>query len=244
MEPGGGGAYRANVERFGGGGGGNGTGGSGGNGVGAGGSPGSGGAAAGSNDLSLMVFGGGGGGGRDDPGRTDIGSGGSGGGIALVSAVHLTISGSVLANGGAGGGGTNAAGGGGGAGGSVILRARAVELGTGRVSAAGGAWGSPGSGSFGGGGASGRIHVEYCEVPPTFSTSPAATVQKLECYLVEQVESSPYDHSRLNLPESGAHTYQIQYAAALRLHQLRPTDKHLARRQAHVRHGLTGCSCQ
>lgn len=62
----------------------------------------------------------------------------------------------------------------------------------------------------------GRIRIEYCE---SFvgSTNPAASTQKLNCYVVEQTASAPYTTSRLNLPENvtGGKAYRIQYARRL-----------------------------
>jgi hypothetical protein len=57
--------------------------------------------------------------------------------------------------------------------------------------------------------------VEYCEQPVFSSNPPASIYPRTDCFLAEQVESTPYDHTRLNLPESGSHTYQIQYGRKL-----------------------------
>ena len=173
-------------------------------------------------DLSRIFFGSGGGGGggvdkRDNGGK----NGGNGAGIVLIAGqkVNLLSSVAVSANGAAGI--TSAANdhggsGGGGAGGSVLLRAGQASLGSLRMTALGGNGGSPSNPGGGGGqGSPGRIRVEYCDTPPTFSTTPAASTQKLNCYLAEQVESSPYTTTRLNLPETGTHTYQVQYGRKL-----------------------------
>ncbi len=104
---------------------------------------------------------------------------------------------------------------GGGAGGAILIRTSAANIGTNKVTATGSGHGG-GSGStetiYGGNGGVGRIRIEYCE-SLTGSTNPAASTQKLDCYIAEQVESSPYTTTRLNLPESftGGRTYQVQY---------------------------------
>ena len=62
----------------------------------------------------------------------------------------------------------------------------------------------------------GRVRIEYCNT--LFgSTDPPSSTQKLDCYIIEQVESAPYDTARLNLPEAftGGHTYQVQYGRRL-----------------------------
>jgi hypothetical protein len=218
---GGGGALQAFQGANGGGGGGNGDAGASGEGQPEHWGPGQGGAVAGSPDLVAMVFGGGGGAGGRSHSNAGAG-GGRGGGIVVLSARRLSVSGSVLARGGklqgicTGGGSGNEGGGGGGAGGSIKITAETASLG-GSIMATGGACGDPssGAGKRGGAGGSGRIRVEYCETPPSFSTNPPASVQKLNCYIVEQIESSLYDRARLNLPESGAHTYQVQYGRKL-----------------------------
>ncbi|RMG92176.1 MAG: hypothetical protein D6706_17325, partial [Chloroflexi bacterium] len=49
------------------------------------------------------------------------------------------------------------------------------------------------------------------------STNPTATKQNLNCHIAEQVESTPYTTTRLNLPETftGGRTYAIQYGRRL-----------------------------
>jgi hypothetical protein len=166
---------------------------------------------------SQMYFGsGGGGGGSDDNNSFPGGNGGSGGGLAVIAARMVEISGSVTSNGGTGGSGNaggRTGGGGGGAGGSILLQADSLVLGSGRVQALGGSGGSGmNSGGAGGAGGVGRIRIEYC-ASLSGSTNPSASTQKLDCYMVEQIESSPYESARLNLPESftnGRH-YWIQY---------------------------------
>ena len=77
--------------------------------------------------------------------------------------------------------------------------------------------GSGKCGGVGGSGGVGRIYVQYCEVPPAFSTNPIAVTQKLNCYIAEQVESTPHHTTRLNLPETftGGRTYKVQYGRRL-----------------------------
>jgi hypothetical protein len=172
-----------------------------------------GGSTAGSADLTTMVFGGGGGGGIKEISYVGAG-GGAGGGIVMISADDLYISGgSINANGGNGASasGNVATAGGGGAGGSILLRARTAALDSGRISAVGGSGGTFYAGT-GGNGGTGRIRVEYCD---TFSgsTTPAASIAQLNCYIVEQVEETPYETARLQLPETfeDGRTYAVQF---------------------------------
>ena len=81
--------------------------------------------------------------------------------------------------------------------------------------AKGGTAGTRSGGQAGAGGV-GRIRIEYCDTL-SGSTNPPASVQKLNCYIAEQVESAPYDRARLNLPESfsDGRTYQVQYGRRL-----------------------------
>jgi PKD repeat protein len=185
-----------------------------------------GGYAAGSEDLSTMVFGGQGGGGNYTYGAVG-GRGGNGGGIVVVSARTLLISGNIVANGEKGGDGNYINGwaspGGGGAGGSIKIYSSVANVGSNRIIAFGGsggyrsASGTPGGRELrAGDGSVGRIRVEYCE-SFSGSTNPPASTQKLNCYIAEQVESAPYTTTRLNLPESfsNGRTYQIQYGRRL-----------------------------
>ena len=146
-------------KNVGGGGGGNGTVGSDGQ-VGSGGcSGGAGGTAAGSSDLTTLVFGGGGGGGATlNTTSTERGGGGSGGGIVFITGATVTITGAITVNGGDGG--DNPSGGGGGGGGSVLLKAQTATLGSGLITASGGTKGT-GPTRDGGNGAIGRVHLDY-----------------------------------------------------------------------------------
>lgn len=120
--------------------------------------------------------------------------------------------GGYLCSGGAGGGG----GGAGGAGGSIFITAGAISAGTGLITAVGGTGGAGVAAAGGGGnGGYGRIRIEHCETSPSGSTNPPASTQKLDCYIAEQIESTPYTTTRLNLPESGTHTYKVQYGRKL-----------------------------
>lgn len=197
-----------------GGGGGNGTAGGTGDSADAGGSGGAGGGTSGSADLTSMTFGGGGGGAAG----ANIGApgGGAGGGIAFISAATIAVgaAGSATANG--GGGGQSALAGGSGAGGSILLKCQTATLGSSQITATGGP-ATAGTAArtppyHGGAGGAGLIRIEYCE-SLTGTTNPPASTQKVECYIVEQVESAPYDHARLNLPESftGGRTYKVQF---------------------------------
>lgn len=156
--------------------------------------------------------------------------GGRGGGAILIVARNVNVAGTIEANGQGGWqgnyGGENfapaapfggARSGGGGSGGSIKLVGANFSIGTNRISALGG----PGGQSVdnlgeGGDGGIGRIRIEYCE-SFSGSTNPPASVQKLNCYIAEQVESAPYDRGRLNLPESfnDGRTYQVQYGRRL-----------------------------
>ncbi len=179
-----------------------------------------GGSSVGNAELMIAVPGGGGGGGGHSDGPEVGGVGGNGGGLILLHTGQLSIPGLLAAN---GTNGTNAAagqfgdagGGGGGAGGAIRVVARVVDVGSSRMQVSGGEGGiSPGYGGRGGGGSIGRIRIEYCE-SITGTINPPASTQKLNCYIAEQIESSPYATTRLNLPESGTHTYQVQYGRKL-----------------------------
>jgi hypothetical protein len=164
-------------------------------------------------DLTNMTFGGGGGGGSAENNNSDQlfgGGGGSGAGIVLLFSKTVNITGSVSANGGAGGNGVGACGGGG-AGGSVLLKGENITVGTNLISIGGGVGGSQGQG-IGGAGGYGRIRLEYCN-SLSGSTNPAASTQKISCYIAEQVETTPYNQGRLNLPENvtTSKVYKIQY---------------------------------
>ena len=118
------------------------------------------------------------------------------------------MTGQITANGGNGGNGAQP--GGGGAGGSLLIRASNVEIGVNKVIAIGGIGGT--GQNMGGNGGVGRIRIEYCD-SVSGTTNPAASAQKLNCYIAEQVATSPYTTGRLNLPETftAARTYQVQY---------------------------------
>lgn len=183
--------------------------------------PGVGGGAYGSPDLTWIHFGSGGGGGSwgTNPyggGRTTIqgsDTAGQGGGAIIIhgrSIANLNIT----ANGNAGGNSflnspQGGYAGGGGAGGSVRIVGGSV--GSGSVQALGGTGGRGDKGNGGAGGA-GRIRIEYCDTL-SGATNPPASTQKLSCYIAEQIESSPFNRGRLNLPESfsNGRTYQVQY---------------------------------
>jgi hypothetical protein len=137
-------------------------------------------------NLTAEVFlgGAGGEGGGDDDGAYP-GAGGNGGGLVLIDAQTINITGGVLANGSAGGdgvqndatcggAGSGMGGGGGGAGGTIRLAATTgVTLGNGLVSAAGGVSGHCATPTKqpAGAGAVGRIAVNAAMI--TGTTSPA-----------------------------------------------------------------------
>ncbi len=84
------------------------------------------------------------------------------------------------------------------------------------MSATGGAGGGSDYGTPGGAGGSGRIRIEYCD-SISGTTNPVANVQKLDCYIAEQTETTPYTTGRLNLPEASGtgKAYQVQYGRRL-----------------------------
>ncbi len=169
--------------------------------------------------LAIMTLGGGGGAGGDSDNAPEYGgSGSSGGGAIFMAGRSLTVSGIVTADGAAGANASwaQAGAGGGGAGGSILVQSETATLGSARILARGGTGGSGISsprGGNGGAGGSGRIRVEYCETPPAFTTNPDASTQKLNCYIADQATDPT--HGLLNLPESGTHTYQVQYGRKL-----------------------------
>lgn len=149
-------------------GGGNGTGGQtiGGNG-------GIGGSTSGNSALTAIYPGGAGGGGHGVDGSRSAGSGGNGGGIFIVWANVITVTGGLQTKGGIGGNGdgSNAADGGSGAGGSILINCNVGDFGSNKLVATGGAQ----SGS-GGAGGSGRIKINYA-TQITGSTNPIATTE-------------------------------------------------------------------
>lgn len=173
--------------------------------------------------LSSIYHGGGGGGGGSSyvGGPSEVsGAGGNGGGIIIIFASNINVNGSLQTNGNNGTPPTRdgLAGGGGGAGGSIFIVTQSGVLGTNRVTASNGAGGlGSGAGPIpGGAGSLGRIHIEYCDTL-SGTTYPAANTQKLNCHMVEQIETSPYAQGRLNLPEtiSSNRTYIVQYGRRL-----------------------------
>ena len=111
---------------------------------------GSGGGICGSSDMSQVYLGSGGGGG----GWGGIGA--MGGGILLIFANNISVSGNIMANGNVGGNIGSRSAGGGGSGGCIILTASALSIGTNLVNVTGGA-GGIGAVETGGVGGSGRI---------------------------------------------------------------------------------------
>ncbi len=174
---------------------------------------GAGGGVIGQEDLSEKIYFGGSGGHGGHDWRVGSGSvyGGDGGGIIIIAATRVNVMGMIYANG--ENGKSNVEGGfGGGAGGSIYIVGSDLQLGTMQVAALGG-MGGVGRDQSGGAGGLGRIWVEYCD-NITGNTNPSANTQKLDCYIVEQIEFAPYNQSRLNLPNAfdGGQSYQISYA--------------------------------
>ena len=125
-------------------------------------SPGQGGNICGLPDFSSGIFFGGGGGGAgaswSDPWAHSVGGGGAGGGIVLIFAKNLLVTGSITCTGGNGSGADSWAQGGGGAGGSIYLKGMNLTVGSGLITANGGS----GGGAGGGNGGVGRIRLECC----------------------------------------------------------------------------------
>jgi hypothetical protein len=175
--------------------------------------------------ANLLFGGGGGGGGRGELIGTGVGGGGAGGGIVAIFAKNLMIDGgAITARGGAAGIDPNTNGqghegggasGGAGSGGAILLKAGRVNVGMNYVIATGGTGTSASSGLNGAGG-NGRIRIEYCETVDGI-TNPPASMQKLNCYITEQVETAPYSTALLNLPESfsNGRTYNVQFGRKL-----------------------------
>ena len=201
---GGGGDGAANG--YGGGGGGNGT-------YGANGPDAQGGYSTGTPDLTSALFGGGGGsGGTGNTGQHNghSGFGGNGGGIIFISAVGVTLGGTISANGNQGGNSNNTAagGGGGGAGGSILLRVQSATLGNSFLTATGSASG----GSIqGGSGGDGRVRIEYCGKPPTGPTVPSTTPVKFTCYIAQKTDSSTVQFTVPDRVTSPGQNYLMQF---------------------------------
>ena len=149
-----------------------------------------GGTAYGQTDLSKLFFGSGGGAGSYN---NYSGRGGNGGGIVILFANTLSISGTLTSSGEQapsmipGGGHTADIVGGSGAGGSILIKSKTVTLGANLVSASGGA--SQTSGNQGGAGGVGRIRIEYGTL--TGTTNPVASTQQVNFYSVAG-QSAPY----------------------------------------------------
>ncbi|MEM7531660.1 MAG: dockerin type I domain-containing protein [Chloroflexota bacterium] len=174
--------------------------------------------------LSTIYFGGAGGEGGADEDGGNPGSGGHGGGIIVIFAETIQQSGTIESNGirggdrcqtCGGGSGIGMAGGGGGAGGSILLVGEQVDINS-TTRAAGGGGGTTYLGRRGGDGGVGRIRIEYCD-EVSGSTNPAASTQKLNCYITEQVTTEPYNQTRLNLPDTfnEGMTYRVQFGHKL-----------------------------
>ena len=121
---------------------------------------GKGGATSGNEELTSVFLGGGGGSASTgNDGSSYSTNAGNGGGIIMIFAPKITVSGSVIANGGNGPDLTYQSGSGGaGAGGSIIFFSQTPILGTNLVTAIGGAGGNSGTGGNGG---NGRIRINY-----------------------------------------------------------------------------------
>ncbi len=193
---GGGGAFQTSQGGPGGGGGGNATAGNtGGPGTWTGGPPGTGGNA--EPNITTAAFakaylgGAGGAGGRafSNPGAR----GGDAGGVVVIDAKNITVTGNIFAKGLNGSNGTfsnpppenqwgYSGGGGAGAGGTIIIKGQNVNINTQKLNALGGTGGASGGGSAnrGGDGSAGQILIGYCDT--AIGTSlPAANTQQVQC---------------------------------------------------------------
>jgi hypothetical protein len=137
-------------------------------------------------DLTKICLGSGGGGGYNDEDAYlgTSGTGGDGGGIIMIFANTITVSGAIEAKGDDGGTYTtdcsDNGSGGGGAGGSIYLWANTATLGTNLVKATGGAGGSSSCGDgpwhgAGGDGGKGRIRVDASSLSGSADPSPYTT---------------------------------------------------------------------
>lgn len=160
-------------------------------------------------NLSGNIFLGSGGGGIGENNVVNAGGNGDGargGGIAVILAKQIVNNGNIKANGGNASylvdGANRAFGGGGGSGGSIYLKVGSATLGTNLINSLGGAGGNRGSGENmpGGNGSVGRIRIEYCDTL-SGTTSPAASTQKLDCYILRQLPGLPDTDTELYLPE-------------------------------------------
>lgn len=168
-----------------------------------------GGKSVGNESLTIMNLGGGGAGSGGEKNTHNVGGGGAGGGIAIILGKSINIVGSINANGGNGGGYDRGAGGG--AGGSILLRGQTISLGNGLVAANGG-FGGPGIG--GGDGGIGRIRVEYCNTL-SGSTNPAASTQKLTCYIAEKTNDTTVHYTVPDAITAPGQNYVMQFARRL-----------------------------
>lgn len=123
-----------------------------------------------SNGVSIEMGSGGGGGSRIEP--NSAGDGGNGGGLVLLNATYITITGNITVNGWSGSGTSNGGGGGGGSGGGILLVGKTINLDNGELYASAGAGGSSSNGNGGGGGGGGRIKVFYSS---SFSNTSSTT---------------------------------------------------------------------
>jgi hypothetical protein len=141
--------------------------------------PGAGGIAYGNERIIPLIGGSGGGGGGGTTEHVGGSGGGGGGGIVIASSGNITVTGSILANGGNGANGEHyltstsyrGGGGGGGAGGSIRLIANVIG-GDGAITATGGLGGYGYYAARGGTGAKGRIRFEASSITRTTATDP------------------------------------------------------------------------
>lgn len=178
--------------------------------------PGTGGSSYGNAKLLPMIGGSGGGGGASSPSYTQAygGAGGSGGGALLIaSSGTITLTGSIISNGGKGADASAGyAGGGGGASGGAIKLMADTITGSGTISAIGGALGAKTGlyGYDGGAGGSGRIRFESNSVTGSINTTPANTHSPLGNVFIPNIPTLKITSiGGVNVPANPTGTYGI-----------------------------------
>lgn len=134
-------------------------------------------------DLTTLFFGGAGGGAADFSG-TAGGRGGDSGGIVLIFAKNITITGTINVNGKSGNvsGDTSLTAGGGAAGGSCLIKCQTANLGSNKITSTGGVAVNAFDGRMSAAGGVGRIHIDYADsyTGTTTPTIDAAQVTTLK----------------------------------------------------------------
>lgn len=155
-----------------------------------------GGAAAGTADLTTMVFGGasGKGGTPYSLSSGDSADGANGAGIVFITGLDVTVTGSINANGTTGNNGYTD--GSGSAGGSVLIKCQTATLGTGLITATGGS----GYTATAGNGADGRIHIDY------YTSYTGTTSPTINATIDNSLVTSVTYQARLHVSSTGNNT--------------------------------------